>query len=390
MVAGSLREFRGRGPAGHTARKLSPVSPDSVPGGVRVWMHGASVGEMGLVRRVRDWLAQGDVPPDRILVSSGTLSGLKSLDHPHRVLLPYDYPRLMKPLCRRVDADLLLVMETELWPNFYRYHDGRVLILNGRMKAETYRGYRRVRALIRATLGHCRGILARSETEARRFRALAADGVPVSAPGPLKWTGMLDSVDPLEDGPRFEDSRPVVVAGSTWPGDEDAVLELLRTLNVNLYLAPRHLDRLPEVRRRLKREGVAHELWSEAGEGTVQARVILVDVYGVLGRLYGRGDVAVVGGTWEASVGGHNVIEPARFGVPVAVGPHVRNVAETVRFLEVHDRLRRIESRAAWSSTLRDMLREYATTPTDTAVERRARRIESTYRTALERALTDG
>ncbi len=184
MVAASLRRFRGRDPVPHTARKLNPIPTDALPEEVRVWLHGASVGEMSLVRRVRGWLEETGVRRERILVSSGTLSGLERLDHPHRILLPYDYPRLMEPLSRRVGADLLLVLETELWPNLYRYHEGRIVVLNGRMKAPTYRGYRRVRSLMRCTLRRCRRGLAPSSREARRFRALAGNGREVTAAGP--------------------------------------------------------------------------------------------------------------------------------------------------------------------------------------------------------------
>ncbi len=197
---------------------------------------------------------------------------------------------------------------------------------------------------------------------------------------------MLDSVDPLEGGPRFDGSRPVVVAGSTWPADEQLVLDAVEALDVNVYLAPRHLDRLEVLKRRLECRCVSYERWSEAAGGTVEADVILVDVYGVLGRLYGRGDLAVVGGTWDESVGGHNVVEPARFGVPVVVGPHVQNVAETVHFLEVHDRLRRVKRRSDWVSTIRRWIEEPGGGGDDT-VERRALRIQRTYREALERAL---
>lgn len=388
VVAGSLLEFRDRDPVRHTVEKLRPISKERIPDGVRVWLHGASVGEMNLVRRVRDWLLDGGLETGEILVTAQTLSGLDYVDHPNRFLMPYDFPRLVGPLSRRVDADLLLVMETELWPNLFRYHDGRTIVLNGRMKAETFARYRHIRSLITSTLGHCRGVLARTAREGRRFRALAGGGLPVESPGPLKWAEFLDPAEPLEDGPRFGDERPVLVAGSTWPRDEDYVLDRVEAETFNLYLAPRHLDRLDEVRGKLEDRGMSYVPWSKAPDRVETKQVVLVDQFGVLGRLYGWADAAFVGGTWQQEVGGHNVIEAARFGVPVVVGPYVRNVVETVRFLELHDLLEQVEDPSDWSSVFR-RLSQSPRRPKDalSEVKKRAERIVQEYQAALYDAL---
>lgn len=388
-VVGTYVGFRGRDPDAHTGGKFQAVPHENLPEEARVWIHGASVGEMGLVKLLLDILEEGGTPPGEVVVSTQTLSGLSSIDHPHRFLLPHDYPSLLNPIVRRLSPDHLFVVETEIWPNLFRLNRERLTLVNARMEEDTFRWYSRFRGIFNASLGYCSRILSRSEQDAKRFRSLAPKRVPVESVGSLKWIQFLAAPDPLPEGyPRFSGGEGVLVAGSTRPGEEEFVLNWLERRSLRAYLAPRHLKRLSEVSRLLDEHGITWRRWSES-EGLVDVQVILIDVIGHLASLYGAGDLAFVGGTWNPSVGAHNLMEPARFGIPVLVGPHHENVRGVARRLEEEGLLHEFSSTADSLDLLARLEREGFGVP-EGAVESlrgRARTIRDRYRQRTQSAL---
>ncbi|MFP4687441.1 MAG: 3-deoxy-D-manno-octulosonic acid transferase [bacterium] len=344
-AASTYFSFRARRPFRALKNKFSsPLIEDDRP--VDFWLHGASVGEQMLVRRLLDWLIEFGVPGEHILVSAQTFSGLKCIAHPRKIILPHDYSWLVKDLCRRIAARHVLVLETEIWPNFYRYNSGKVSILNARMKEESYRSYRRLSSLVKAALSHCRAVMARSDDDRDRFAKFASSDLQLKAAGCMKWLGLLDKVK-LEEKKVFSSSRPVLVAGSTQPGEEEKVLDLVEQKDCLLYLAPRHLSRIGEVKKMLGERGLRFKLWSQVN-GSYDGRVIIVDRMGILGGLYGLGDIAFVGGTWNQKIGGHNLLEPLACEVPVISGPYLHNVQETADQLLGVGLLCKAEDEADW------------------------------------------
>ncbi len=349
--------FWGRKPLQAVKTKFSPVSDP--PRQISYWLHGASVGEVELVKQLRKWLIDLGVNPDKILISTQTFSGWERVEHQRKIILPFDYPWLIKPLVERVAPDWLFVIETEIWPNLYRYNSGKTVIFNARIKEKTYRKYRLITPLIRSTLSHCNSILARDKGDREKFESLAPDTVDISAAGSLKWLQLLESVPELAaSSSQFSSSRPVLVAGSTHAGEEELVLELASRHNLSVYLAPRHLNRLSEVKKLLDNKGLSWCLWSDK-KTDFTGQVILVDEIGVLASLYRCGDVAFVGGSWDKSVGGHNLLEPARFEVPVLTGPWLQNVTETAVKLEEEGLLYKAANKPEWF----DMAEKIFTTP---------------------------
>lgn len=355
-IVGHYLGLMGRSPDSHTSARIQPPDFTRLPSEVRFWIHGASVGEMGLVNRVLRMLINAGVPGEQIVVSAQTLSGLNTLNRCPRFLLPFDYPQLLRPLVEYLDPDQLLILETEIWPNLYRLNHNRVTLLNARMNRKSFEWYRRFQSLFRSTLSHCRGIAARADEDARRFRVMAPRSLPIRTTGSLKWTQFLDEPSSLPDeSPRFEDNVPVLVAGSTHPGEEEVVLDWIKQFEFNVYLAPRHLERLEDVKALLEGSGISWIAWSRA-DGMVSERVVLVDEFGLLSGLYGRADLVFVGGTL-APVGGHNLIEPARYGIPILVGPHLETVRETADRLESLQLLHRIQEPEQAESILRELER---------------------------------
>jgi 3-deoxy-D-manno-octulosonic-acid transferase len=240
----------------------------------------------------------------------------------------------------------LVVVETELWPALiWESKKGRVpvFLVNARISPDAFSRYMRFRRWLGPLLQTFRTIQAQSETDAERFLALGAPPERVSVVGNLKFD--LTSPNPSAHPARaLRRARAggwrVIVAGSTHPGEEAAVLDAVDRLvtqdaRVGLVLAPRHLERLAEVERLILAQGKRVRRWGELPEpleaGILSAfdadEIVLVDRYGILDCLYGGSECAFVGGSL-APVGGHNLLEPLNWGVPVVFGPHTENMLQ--------------------------------------------------------------
>lgn len=319
--------------------RLGRDVPAPRPAGV--WFHGASVGEARLVRTLLDALRRRcpDVPRS---ASALTPTGRAALPEPPETdasfFLPLDFAPLQRRLVRAVAPAALVLVETELWPNLLdQAHRARVpvVVANARLSPRRMARYRRWGGLYRPLLAGLAGVAASSEEDAGRFRDLGADPARVRVVGNLKYDLASPTVDAaalrtrLGVGPE----APVLVAGSTAAGEEEAVAEAFLALRhehpaARLVLAPRHLERVPAVERLLDARGLAAgRLSAGAADG-----VIVVDRMGELAALYSLGFAAFVGGSL-VPVGGHNVLEPAVFGVPVLFGPHTEHVAEPAQHL---------------------------------------------------------
>lgn len=389
-VAGHYWAFSGRDPDRHTQQRFVDLDTQLSETDPQLWLHGASVGEMQLVRLVRDWAVSEGVDRDRILVTGQTLSGLGSIDHPTKALLPADYPGLLASL---PTGDIpLIVLETEIWPNLYRQCSGRVHLFNGHLKPDSFQSYCRFKPLFRSALGHCGTIMTRGDQDTRRFRVLSPkqNRGNIRTTGDLKWTKLLENAaDDSLDGPSFPGDRPVLVAGSTWAGEEEPVLKLADHHDMNIYLAPRHMDRLDGVRSLLEQSECSWRSWT-GNSGTVNADVILVDTIGVLSELYRRADIVFVGGSWVEGVGGHDMLEPARFGVPIVSGPHLSNVSETAERLERAGMLSILRRQSDWDDQLTRCLDGNFTAEAEqglSTLKDRARSIEQQYRDRLSEIL---
>ncbi|MFN2349327.1 MAG: 3-deoxy-D-manno-octulosonic acid transferase, partial [Thioalkalivibrio sp.] len=227
----------------------------AMPQGPRLWVHAVSLGEVvAAVPLVR--ALQARFPGHRILITTTTPTGSAEVRRrfgetvEHRYL-PLDLPHLMGPLVREVNPRLLMVMETELWPNLYtacRKQGVPVMLVNGRLSERSFRGYERIRPLVANTLMAVTALAARSGEDAERFRGLGAD------PGCLRVTGNLKYDLELPGGPAQGPvpDRPVWIAASTHEGEDERVLAahgrvLARLPEALLILVPRHPERFDAV-----------------------------------------------------------------------------------------------------------------------------------------------
>lgn len=311
------------------------------------WFHAVSVGEaeaaFPIVRAFRD-----RHPGWPILVTCGTPTGSARIravlgDSVRHVYLPYDLPDSAARFLEHFRPRLGVVLETEIWPNLYHACRQRripLAIVNGRLSEKSARGYRRLGALARESLAAVSRIAAQTDLDAGRYIGIGADPATVSVAGNVKFdigfsAAMRERADALRTG--LFGNRPVWIAGSTHPGEEEQVLAALAQVrrdipDMLLVLAPRHPERAGEVLALCGKAGFPVRRRGEDLPCEPSTAVFLIDTLGELRGFYGAADVAFVGGSLVPR-GGHNVLEPAAAGRPVLFGPYMFNFAEIARRL---------------------------------------------------------
>jgi 3-deoxy-D-manno-octulosonic-acid transferase len=317
------------------AREASPARPADV------WVHAVSVGEVqAALPLIRHLLNRS--PPLSVLVTTTTPTGAvrlrelfgESLSHRYT---PLDLPGVVGRFLDRVRPGLVVVMETEIWPNTLALCAGRgipVVLANARLSARSARGYARLPRLTRETLGHLTLIAAQGEADGQRFRDLGADPARVRVVGNIKFDLSLPAnlQDQAEVMRRvWGRDRPVWVAASTHEGEDELMLAAHRHIRTRvpaalLVLVPRHPERFDRVAGLVAREGLALVRRSSRAPCAAETAVFLGDTMGELGTFLAAADAAFLGGSLVPT-GGHNLLEAAAAGVPVATGPHVFNFA---------------------------------------------------------------
>lgn len=312
-----------------------------VPSARRVWVHAASVGEVEAVRPVVLGLERALRDLD-FTITTMTAAGRDAARR--RVpgtsqLAPFDHVSTVRAFLSRIRPTLVLIAETELWPNFFLQSaeaGARIAIVNGRLSERSMSSYRLIRPLIGRLLSRTDLILVQTSDDALRFSELGAPSERLSVTGNTKVD--LDAPAPplraeLAD---FAAGQPILVAGSTGPEEERTVLAAYRALRARfptlaLVIAPRHLNRLDKVKRDLCDGGFEYVLASELSQSRALAPsnpVLLLDTMGELRGLYSRSAIAFVGGSLAPGRGGQSLAEPAIASVPVIFGPHYENHRE--------------------------------------------------------------
>ena len=368
----------------------------------RIWLHAVSVGEtLSAAPLVR--LLRSRRPDTEVFVSTVTLTGqemaARALGESADALfyLPFDVPWICARFLDRVAPDLVVILETELWPNFIAACARReipVVVLNARISERSFRGYRRFRSFFGKVLRTVSAFSAQTEDDARRLVALGAEPSSVAVAGNMKFdvAPPRDDASPLRAWLLAEKARGALwfVAGSTHEGeDAEALLALRAARDINpstrLLLAPRHPERFDGVAALCAREGfevVRRSRPDLARTAATQPPVVLLDTVGELLAAYAAADIAFVGGSLVPK-GGHNILEPALYGVPTIVGPHMENFREIAEIFTSGGAVRRVRDGAG----LADELRRWASDPRPYAeTGRRASELLAAFRGATARS----
>ncbi len=332
-----------------------------------VWLHAVSVGEsmataplVAALRRER--------PELQFVVTTMTPTGAEQVQRQmgngviHRYA-PYDAAWIVNRFLRAFRPRLLILMETELWPNtiyLARRRGLKLLLANGRMSDKSRRSYARFPGLTRTMLGRLHRVCAQAEQDADRFRELGAERVRVT--GSLKFAALAAGTNtaPLAAIAAWKGRRRLIVAASTRDGEEPRLLRAFRDClkahpQTLLLLVPRHPERFERVVEICAAAGFAVGRRSRPESFNTEARIVIGDSMGEMMAYFACGDIAFVGGSL-VDTGCHNVLEPAALGLPVTTGPSRFNFSAICELLENAGALRaaadEVELGAVWSELL--------------------------------------
>ncbi|HKS28774.1 MAG TPA: 3-deoxy-D-manno-octulosonic acid transferase [Pyrinomonadaceae bacterium] len=320
-----------------------------------IWLHCVSVGETQAARPLARLILE-KFPRHKLVVSTVTRTGQRVAREVFRdeaaavIYFPFDWAWTVRRALRRVNPEIVLVMETELWPRFLLECSRRkvpVALVNGRLSEKSFRRYRLIGSFIKRVVGCLDLALMQSEADAARIRELGLEDRRVEVSGNVKFD-LLSSTDEyaltesLRERFGLSETGPLVVAASTHSPEERVTLEAFRMLRATqeglgarLLLAPRHPERFEEVASLLASSGLS---WSRrslpARPDDKTSDVILLDSIGELRAVYPLARLVFVGGS-IAETGGHNVLEPAASGACIITGAHTSNFTAIVNtFLE--------------------------------------------------------
>jgi 3-deoxy-D-manno-octulosonic-acid transferase len=341
---------------GHWGERFGRIPfQEARPGAV--WVHAVSVGETvavaGLVQEV-----QRAFPGRKIFLSHVTLAGREAGETrlpaiAGRFYVPLDWPWTVRRTLERIRPALLVVVETELWPNLLhaaQQAGTRVVLVNARLSRQSLRGYRLARPFMRRVLADVDAICAQTEADAERFRQLGARPERVRMVGNLKFDAQPPQLGEfaraLKMALRRAERGPVLVAASTMPGEEPLILQAWDLIQARyrqalLILAPRHPARFDEVGRYLARAGRGFARRTtlkvedrELSHQLAAAEILLLDTIGELAGLFELADLVFMGGSLVPT-GGHNLLEPAYWSKVITFGPHMENFRDIATlFLE--------------------------------------------------------
>src|SRR5205823_9189524 len=319
------------------------LSDDVRPRGPLVWVHGASVGEVLAAAAVIEKLREANL---RVLLTSGTVTSaaIVARRFPPDVIhqyVPYDSPRFVARFLDHWRPSLALFIESDLWPNLILSSAARrlpMVLINGRMSHRSFPRWRRVAGTISALLGRFDVCLAQSHVDAERFAALGSRNVIIT--GNLK----LDVPAPPADSAKLERlmavtrGRPVIVAASTHPGEEDILIEAYRALagffpSLLSVIVPRHPARGKAIAREIAASGLHVALRSREELPTATTEIYVADAMGELGLFYRLAPIVFMGGSLVEH-GGQNPIEAIKLGASIVHGPHVFNFTDVYEALD--------------------------------------------------------
>lgn len=365
-----------------------------------IWLHAVSVGEtLAAVPLVK--ALQTKYPDHRLLITCMTPTGSEritaafgdSVDHSYA---PYDTPDAVARFLRRVQPKMLIIMETELWPNTVAGCYKRqipVILANGRLSEKSARGYGRVPGLSAPMLGQLTAVAAQHGDDGARFTELGLSAKNLYITGNIKFdldlsAEVKQSAEALRQQWSGTTQRPILLAASTHRGEDEIILQAFGLIkqsvdNLLLVLVPRHPERFNQVGDLCREAGYSLARRS-SNDSVEQADILLGDSMGELMTFFGACDIAFVGGSLVTN-GGHNMIEPAAWGKPTLSGLSVFNFAEVSRLLAEAGGLSLVEDAAA----LADATIELIENPEQALqMGQQAQRVAEANRGALERLLT--
>ncbi len=322
-----------------------------------ICVHAVSVGEAIAAKPLIEGLIE-TYPDYQVLVTTTTPTGSDRVNamfsqRVQHVYLPYDLPDAVGRFLKRTNPSVLIVMETEIWPNLYAISAKKqipVVIVNARLSQKSTQAYQRIKGLIAETLSNVKQIAVRSEDDASNFKLIGAKDEQISVMGNIKYD-FQSNPKQIEQGKKIKKwggvNRKVLVAASTHEGEDEKVLELYSHLykknkDLILVIIPRHPERFDSVYEMAERNNKALTVIRHSETNYEDQKpdfnIIIGDTMGEMQSWLSLSDVVFMGGSL-VETGGHNPLEATAFGIPVVSGPHMFNFEDITADMQKEDLL---------------------------------------------------
>ena len=340
-------------PLGKKARlsdRLCLHLPHNKPKRKSIWIHTLSVGEFISALPIYHAIKKRH-PSKSILFSVKTAQGIKiakdRLENKNDLIvpMPLDFWWSVRRVSRYINPDILILIESDIWPgliNYLKRQGCKVLLINSRISPRTYNAYKRYSFFSKKILNFLDLFLTQSELDTKRLTDIGVASEKVITTGNIKfdtpWSPMQNE-DRMywlsELNFRLEDR--IWVAGSCHAGEYEIIIEVYQRLlssfpELCLILAPRNPETAGDISDFCSFKGIESFRRSDSRIINNNAKLLILDSIGELGRIYGLAEISFVGGSL-VPIGGHNLLEPASFGRPVLFGPHTHNFVEMSEML---------------------------------------------------------
>jgi 3-deoxy-D-manno-octulosonic-acid transferase len=372
-----------------------------------IWIHAVSVGEATAAEPLIKAL-QARWPGHFVVVTTTTPTGSECVqrlygDSVFHVYGPYDLPGSLRRFLKRVQPEFVVIMETELWPNLIDLCEKRGLptfLVNGRLSEKSARGYERFSGLTKEMLNKLTQVSAQYQGDADRFMSLGLAPDKLQVTGSIKFDQQIGEATRLQ-AQRFSDrwrasgqrKGPVLLAASTHPGEEEVLLDAYDTFTEHspgllLVLVPRHPERFDVAYDLAKAKGFRVQRHSETGKDLnedvqLETQVLVVDSMGIMPACFGASDLCFMGGSIVPH-GGHNLMEPAAWGLAVVTGHFLRNFSEVSRQMFQAGGLVIVDTQEALS---KELLRLLADEPARQALGEKALHFSEANRGVTEKII---
>jgi 3-deoxy-D-manno-octulosonic-acid transferase len=340
---------------------------------VDVWLHAASVGEVRVVNCLISYLRE-QRPDVSLHLTVMTRTGYQTARTLFKsevdvAYLPLDVPLLMRRKIRSVRPKVVVIAETEIWPNLIQAATDAsipIVMVNGRMSERAFGKYRLFESSFRKLLSQYQQLFVKSKADGDRIVGFLDDPHRLVVAGDMKFDAPMHDRSlqkrlQVRTSIGIAPDQFLLVAGSTREGEELQLLDIYcsvvkKSPFLRLVIAPRHLERVAEIEEGIRSRGLTVRKFGEATSIVNENEIVLIDRMGLLNDLYAAADLAFVGGTF-GSVGGHNILEPIWAGTPVLFGPSTNNVTDAARYIVEHNYGAQTDTAAILQETVESVLR---------------------------------
>ena len=334
-----------------------------------IWIHAVSMGETKvaatLVKKIKE-----EMNDPLIVISSVTETGhqeaLKAIPHAdYKVYLPFDFSWIIKPIVRMVKPDLVLLCESDIWYNFLtaaKENKASIVVINGKISEKSVARHAKFPAVASHLFAPIDFFCVQSRHYEERFLKLGIPPSKITVTGNIKFDdapSLISQPQTFKEQLGFKPEDLILVAGSTHDPEEKILLKALDTLwakfpTLKAIIVPRHPERFKEAADLIEQNRIPYQRYT-ALDPQKEKKILLMDAMGLLRQCYQIASLAVVGGSFTEKVGGHNILEPSWYGVPVLFGPYMHQQPEMVEWIQEYQAGRQV-SEATLKQELEDLL----------------------------------